>query len=238
MAVISCDGCGGKMNSELAVCPHCGVRRQLAERPKWSNDEIHALLATDRGVRDAEPARGMFQTLVLPHPATAGGVRIIELVLTAISLPLVIAGAATIGISRRARHVTGAGGEFTPALAMTVFGAVGLASHVPLAAIGVLVAAMWTRAWVRTRAGAVRGRDLMRIEPVPRASTPALAPARVVRDEPAAAKPELAAPPAAAPAARSVTSPAASPAALPAAQAVLPKPEPPSEPGAEPRLLR
>ena len=156
MAVTSCDVCSGKMNSEFAVCPHCGARRQRSERPRWSKDEIHALLATDPGSRAAEPPRGMFQTLVMPHPATSGSARIAELVLTGISLPLVITGAVAVGISRRARHVTGASGEVVPAVTMTVFGGLGLVGHAPLVAIGVLVAAMWTRAWVRARAAASR----------------------------------------------------------------------------------
>ena len=45
MAVIACDACGGKMNDGLAVCPHCGARRAVTERPKLSGDEIRALLA-------------------------------------------------------------------------------------------------------------------------------------------------------------------------------------------------
>jgi hypothetical protein len=233
MAVTSCDACGGKMNSEFAVCPHCGTRRPLTEQPRWSKDEIHALLATDPGARGAEPPRGMFQTLVMPHPATSGGGRIAELVLTGISLPLVIVGATAIGFTRRARHVTAPSGELVPAVTMTVFGGLGLIGQAPLVAIGVLVAAMWTRAWVRARAEAARGRDLMRIEPVAREPRPALAPARVVRDEPAATLPEpLAAPPA----------PAMVPLAVPAEPEVPPaaaaRPEPPGEPSAEPRLLR
>ncbi|HEX7840030.1 MAG TPA: hypothetical protein VF469_21285, partial [Kofleriaceae bacterium] len=140
MAVISCDACHGKMNSELAACPHCGARRAVTERPKLSNDEIRALLATDPGVRAAEPPRGLFQTLVLPHPETSGGVRIAELVLTVFSLPLVIAGAASLGVTRRLARQKPTGGELIPAFAMTVFGGLGLLGHLPLFAIGVPVA--------------------------------------------------------------------------------------------------
>jgi len=210
------------MNSELVVCPHCGARRQVSERPRWSKDEIHALLATDAGARGAEPPRGMFQTLVMPHPATSGTARVVELVLTGISLPLVIVGATAVGLTRRARGITGASGELVPAVTMTVFGGLGLIGAVPLVAIGGLVAAMWTRAWIRARAGAARGRDLMRIEPVAREPPRTLAPAKVVRDKPAA-------PPLAPPAAP------ATPTAEPAAATGT---EPAEEPGTVPRLLR
>src|SRR4051812_28748811 len=58
MAVIACDACGGRMNDGLAVCPHCGARRALTDRPKLSGEEIRALLATDRSTRDRAP-RGL-----------------------------------------------------------------------------------------------------------------------------------------------------------------------------------
>ena len=216
MAVISCDACSGKMNSGLAVCPHCGARRAVTERPKLSNDEIRALLATDPGLRGAEPPRGLLHTLVLPHPATSGGARIAELVLTALSLPLVLAGALSIGVTRRLARHKSTGGELVPALAMTVFGGLGLLGHVPLLAVGGSIAALWTRALIRWRAGTARGRDLMRIERPRRERSPALPAARAMRDEPAiAAKPGR---------------PAAPPAVAPE--------EPPLPSGAEPRLLR
>src|ERR1043166_604039 len=154
MATTSCDACGSKVNSELAVCPHCGARRKVSQRPGWSKDEIQALLATDATLRASEPPRGMFKTLVMPHPATSGGTRAIELVLTGLSLPLVIVGAGAIGLTRRARGIPGGSGELVPAVTMTVFGGLGLLGHVPAIAIVVLLAAMWTRAWIRASADA------------------------------------------------------------------------------------
>jgi hypothetical protein len=220
MAVTSCDGCGGRMNSELVVCPHCGARRARSEQPRWSKDEIQALLATDAASRAAEPPRGMFQTLVMPHPATSGRTRVVELVLTGISLPLVIVGAGSIGLIRRVRGITGGTGELVPAVTMTVFGGVGLLGQVPLIAIVALLAAMWTRAWIRAQADAARGRDLLRIEPVAREPSRALPAAHVVRDKPTAAPPALPEP------------------VKPAAPSAPAGPEPAGDPGDGPRLLR
>jgi DNA-directed RNA polymerase subunit RPC12/RpoP len=176
MAVIACDACGGKMNGGLAVCPHCGARRAVTERPKLSGDEIRALLATDRSARDAEP-RGLIQTLVLPHPATRGAARLAEIALTLLGLPLVISGAAAIALTRRARLTVAAGGELPAALAMTVFGGAGLLG-LPLALVGASIAAIWLRALIRIRSAPDRRADLHRIEPPPR-ERPTPLPARV-----------------------------------------------------------
>ena len=217
MAVIACDACGGKMNDGLAVCPHCGVRRALTERPKLSNEEIRALIVTDPVARSAQPARGMIQALVLPHPATSGGARIAEIVLTVIGLPLVVSGAIAVGLKRRARLTSVASGELAPALTMTVFGGVGLIGLPPLV-VGASVAAVWLRALIRARVAA-RGGDLHRIEPPARVRGPELPPARALPAEPRAPAPP----------------PPAEPGPEPRAPAV---PASPAEPGAEPRLLR
>lgn len=185
MAVIACDACGGKMNDGLAVCPHCSARRALTERPKLSHEEIRALLVTDPVARSAEPARGMLQALVLPHPATSGGARIAELVLTVVGLPLVVSGALAIGLTRRARLTSASGGEVPPALAMTVFGGAGLLGLPPLL-VGASVAAVWLRALIRARTVAGRGGDLHRIEPPTRVPRPEPPPARVAPAEPLA----------------------------------------------------
>jgi DNA-directed RNA polymerase subunit RPC12/RpoP len=176
MAVIACDACGGKMNDGLAVCPHCGARRALTERPKMSGEEIRALLATDRSARDAEP-RGLIQTLVLPHPATQGAARVAEIALTVIGLPLVISGAIAIALKRRTRLTVASGGELPAALVMTVFGGAGLIG-LPAALVGTSIAAIWLRALIRSRSAARRGVDLHRIEPAPR-ERPAASPAPV-----------------------------------------------------------
>lgn len=219
MATIACDTCSGKMNSELVVCPHCGARRNVTAQPRWSKDEIQALLATDAVSRAAEPPRGMFQTLVMPHPATTGGTRIAELVLTGISLPLVIAGAGAIMLTRRARGTAGSG-ELVPALTMTLFGGVGLIGSVPLIAIAALVTAMWARAWIRAHADTSRGRDLMRIEDVARPPRRALPAAQALRDRPAETPPAPATP-----------VPQGAPPAVAGAESA-------ADPGSGPRLLR
>jgi DNA-directed RNA polymerase subunit RPC12/RpoP len=165
MAVIACDACGGKMNDGLAVCPHCSARRALTERPKLSGDEIRALLATERSVRDRDQ-RGLIHTLVLPHPATRGAARLAELALTVVGLPLVISGAIAIGLTRRARLTAASGGELAAALAMTVAGGAGLLG-LPASLVGGSIAAIWLRALIRSRSAAGRGVDLHRIEAAP-----------------------------------------------------------------------
>jgi DNA-directed RNA polymerase subunit RPC12/RpoP len=219
MAVIACDACGGKMNDGLAVCPHCGARRALTERPKLSNEEIRALIVTDPVARSAEPPRGMIQALVLPHPATSGAARIAEIALTVIGLPLVVSGAVVLSRKRRARLTSAAGGELAPALTMTVFGVVGLIGLPPLL-VGASVAAVWLRALIRARVVARRVGDLHRVERAAGAPRPGLPTARALPAEPRA--PAAAAPP---------VEPGAEP-RTPAA------PAPPVELGAEPRLLR
>jgi DNA-directed RNA polymerase subunit RPC12/RpoP len=183
MAVIACDACGGKMNDGLAVCPHCGGRRALTERPKLSGDEIRALLATDRSSRDREP-RGLVPTLVLPHPATRGVARLAEIALTLVGLPIVVSGALAIALTRRARLAASSGGELAAALTMTVFGGSGL-FLVPTPVVGASIAAVWLRAVIRIRSGARREVDLHRIDPPARESPAPLA----ERSEPRAAAP-------------------------------------------------
>lgn len=166
MAVIACDACGGKMNDGLAVCPHCGGRRAVTERPKLSGDEIRALLATDRTTRDGE-RRGLMQTMIVPHPATRGAARVAEIALTVLGLPLVLSGAATIALTRRARLTAAPGGELPAAMVMTVFGGAGLLG-LPVALVGASIAAIWLRALIRIRSAPDRRVDLHRIEPPPR----------------------------------------------------------------------
>jgi DNA-directed RNA polymerase subunit RPC12/RpoP len=185
MAVIACDACGGKMHDGLAVCPHCGARRAVTERPKLSGDEIRALLATDPTARDGE-SRGLIQTLVLPHPATRGAARAAEIALTLIGLPSVLSGAIAIALTRRARLTAAAGGELPAALTMTVFCGPDL-FLAPASLVGASIAAIWLRALIRSRSAARRGvdlhRDLHRIErPAP--ERPAPEPARSEPEEP------------------------------------------------------
>jgi hypothetical protein len=213
MAAIPCDACGGKMNDGLAVCPHCGARRALADRPKLSGDEIRALLATDPRGRDGEP-RGVFQTLVLPHPATTGLTRLAELVLTGLSLPLVLGSAATLALTRRrALSSDQPTGEVVPAVLATFYGGGALLGPVPGIAIFALVAALWLRVAVRAWARGPRV-DLQHIDPPPR--RPALPVARVIHDDAAAA---------------------AAPPPAPAPSPTTASPEPPLDRGG-PRMLR
>lgn len=204
------------MSSDLAVCPHCGARRARTEPPKLSQDEIRALLATDPVARGAEAGRGMLHILVLPHPGTTGGVRVAELALTVLGLPLVLAGALSLALVRRARKLPPGGGELSAALTMTVFGGLALIGQVPTLLVGASLAALWARTLLRVRAGGAHQVDLQRIDRPAPARAPVLPEARAVHDA-------LAAPAAPAP---------------PPAPAAPARPESPADPSAGPRLLR
>ena len=181
--MIACDACGGKMNDGLAVCPHCGARRALTERPKLSGEEIRALLATDRSTRDREP-RGLVQALVLPHPATRGAARLAEIALTLVGLPVVVSAALALALTRRARLTAASGGELSAALTMTVFSGSGL-FLVPTPLVVASIAAVWLRAVIRIRSAGRRGVDLHRIDPPAREQPAPLA----ERSEPRVAAP-------------------------------------------------
>jgi hypothetical protein len=120
----------------------------------------------------------MFETLVLPHPATRGAGRVAELVLTAISLPLVLAGVGLALTRRRSLHRvrSSSAGELTWAFAITVFGVLFL-RLLPVVWVAVPIGAVWARAVIRVRARGARGRDLQRIE---RVEKPVLPAARVL----------------------------------------------------------
>jgi len=218
MAAIPCDACGGKMSSDLAVCPHCGARRARTEQPRLSQDEIRALLATDPVTRAAEARHGMLHTLMWPHPGTTGGARVVEIALTVLGLPLVLAGALSLALVRRARKLPPAGGELSAALTMTVFGGLALIGQVPTVLVGASLAALWARALLRVRTGGPRRVDLQRIERPAREPVAALPEARALRDAPAAA-------------------PAAPAGPVPVTPAPA-RPEPPADPNDGPRLLR
>ena len=161
----TCDACGNKVNDQAAVCPHCGKRRIAASLPgaKPSKEEIIALLAMQTSARP--PSEGLFQTLLLPHAATSGGARMVELACTVISLPLILAGITTFMFGRKSSEASR--GELAPVIRMTLFGTLGLVSLLGFAGVatgtmiaitGVSLAALWTRGLIR--ASAAKGPEL------------------------------------------------------------------------------
>jgi hypothetical protein len=180
VAVKNCASCGKPMNASAATCPHCAVRQPgfdaTAARKGLSPDEIRALLLTDTALRAGEPhSEGLFSTLVVPHAATTGLSRTLEVVLTIACAPLILAGLIALGLRRSvARNkITATSGELTPIIVMTVFGAL------PLQFIlGLLDVAGATQAWIilgsigglfvrgalRARAASARSGELLRVE--------------------------------------------------------------------------
>ena len=157
------------MNAVAVVCPHCNARRGDVATgvagKALSPAEIRALVLSD-SMRGPAPAAGMLSTLVLPHPSTAGSARLAELVLTAISLPLVAIGALTLAVTRRKTQATS--GELAPVMAMLGAGGLGLSSALSLlgvslmtnlAVTGASMVALIARGVIRARAAAQRSRD-------------------------------------------------------------------------------
>ena len=165
MAASECPSCGGKMNAQAVVCPHCGARRAKVTMAdaKLSKDEIRALITTDHG-NEVDDGRGLVATMFEPHPQTAGRSRKLEIALTVITAPLVATGllGIVLGRARLRRKLLAAKGEAISALVMSFFGGIGLyslldalhAPAVPLTAISVV--ALWVRATIRGNAASWR----------------------------------------------------------------------------------
>ncbi len=165
MAVTTCDACGNKVNDQAAVCPHCGKRRIAVSLAgaKPSKEELVALLAMQNSARP--PSEGLFQTLLLPHPATTGTARLVELVCTALSFPLILAGVSTFMFGKKSSEASR--GELAPVVRMTLFGTLGMVSVLGFAGVatgtmlaitGISLVALWTRGVIR--ASANKGPDL------------------------------------------------------------------------------
>jgi hypothetical protein len=179
MAVKNCASCGQPMNAVAAICPHCAKRQPgfdpTAARKAMSPDEIRALLLVDPSMRNTAPTSGLFSTLVLPHHATSGLARTIEIVLTIACAPLIIAGTIAIGLRRRVarERLQSAQGELMPVVVMTLFGALPLQFLLDILGcsgtqelyiiIGAIVALI-ARGILRARAASGQSADLMRIE--------------------------------------------------------------------------
>jgi hypothetical protein len=158
---MECAACGGKMHPSVAVCPHCGARRVgPAPKAKLDADEIRALLVLE-GVAGDQDEREWLATLVLPHPSTAGAARAIELALTVVSFPFVIAGALMFALHRlRGKSKIKMRGELGPLVLMSVFGTLGMWSVLGLAGVATakvfqislgFIGALIARAVVRSR---------------------------------------------------------------------------------------
>ena len=121
------------MSSDAAVCPHCGKHRDPATtgggsglaKVKMSPEELRALATVT--APDADSARGLVETLLLPHPGTTGGLRVVEIALTVATLPLVLSGLAMLSLRRLVSRTSAGIGESGAVLLMAVVGGTSLA---------------------------------------------------------------------------------------------------------------
>lgn len=126
MAIAPCEKCGKPRSEFAAVCPHCGARRGGGgggdlSKQELSPEEVRAV-AMMMGLAHPPASRGVMEAMVLPHPATSGATRLVELGLTVLCSPLILAGTIAVAIRNRKVTRTVLNGEATPALAMILFG--------------------------------------------------------------------------------------------------------------------
>lgn len=152
----TCEGCGGRVNDVVVVCPHCGHKRE-GIRPTYTKAEIQALIATDVATRGHDDSFGLVKSLIVPHKHSHGIARILELALTALTLPAVLIGALGVAAfrGRKARTaLLSATGELLPVFIMTVLGGGAIWTLFGADYAAIAITAMWARAAVRiTSAG-------------------------------------------------------------------------------------
>ena len=171
MPTTPCPSCKQPMAVTSVVCPHCNARRGDVAPPPMSQDEIRAMIAVDSPSPDE--GDGKVSTLILPHPATRGLARTVELALTIATLPLVLAGVVTLAFARKRREKYETGrGELVPTLAMAGLGGLGFATILSLldvstgmtiAITGGSMLALFVRAGIRGHAASARSRNLHRL---------------------------------------------------------------------------
>ena len=158
---MDCEACGGKMAATSVVCPHCGARRTAPPKPTFDKDEIRALLVAKGAVPTHDDERDWLATLVLPHPATHGAARMLEVAMTLVALPFVLAGVVFFAFHRlRKRGPITMRGEAGPLALMSLMGSLGawavlsiagVSGGTTLAIVIVSIAALCVRAAVRSR---------------------------------------------------------------------------------------
>ncbi len=124
---MECEACGGRMAPSSVVCPHCGARRKNPPKLALDQDEVRALLVAQGAVAVHADDRNWLATLVLPHPATRGAARALELLLTIAGLPFIAAGVVFFALHRIGkRGPIQMRGEVGPLVLMSVMGTLGL----------------------------------------------------------------------------------------------------------------
>jgi hypothetical protein len=235
----NCGACGQPVNDAVAKCPHCGEKQVRAGAPTYSRAEIQALIDNDEAYSAHTGSSAIFKSLLSPHKHTKGFMRVLELVLTGITLPAVVIGAFGIALlgARRSKGAFSTTGEIAPVVVMTLLGggtiAMWLGGQYAILAIG----AMWARAAVRLISSGQRERELIELDQRDAAKralaagpAPALPPSRP------SAPPVAAAP---LPAARAVSSPVRPSAPVVVKEPIkAPEPVKQTDPNDEPSILR
>ena len=229
----NCEACGGKVNEVVAKCPHCGEKRAMSA-PTFSKAEIHAIIANEETLRSNQDGLGLFRSLVVPHKTTRGPMRLLEIALTAVTLPAVVVGAVGLSLvgARYRKASYGTTGELMPVVVMTLMGGGTIAMWLGAEYAMLAISAMWARAAVRMISGGKHERSLLEPDlPAPTTIKGALPPARVVTGPvPVVAAPAVAAP--ARPSTPAIRTPEPPRPVEPA------QPANPAEPGDEPSILR
>jgi hypothetical protein len=247
--VATCDACGGPVNDAVVKCPHCGEKRDVGPAT-YSRAEVQALIDNEEAYAAHTGSSAMFKALLAPHKHTRGLMRILELALTAVTLPAVAIGAFGIALlgGRRSKGAFSTTGEIAPVVVMTILGGGAIWTWLGGSYAMMAITAMWARAAVRMISAGQREREMIELDQKDAAKralasgpAPALPPRSTSAPTPAVA--------AALPPARVVTEPARP--STPAMRA----PEPPKpiapierpktadpdkahEPGDEPSFLR
>jgi hypothetical protein len=197
MAATDCKSCGGKVNVETVVCPHCGTRRPDAVRPTFSKEEVRALLVTN-DIASKAGDRGIAATLVFPHPEVYGSLRWVELAMTVLCAPLVLVGIALTMLGKRwLAALNSRLGEIFLAGVMTC---AGLSFAKMLSAMGVghpvffalvSVGALWTRTAIRLHTIPDHSADLLTVAKPVRRPRAIAAPPPIVNAPAAVESPKI-----------------------------------------------
>jgi hypothetical protein len=257
--VATCEACGGPVNDAVVKCPHCGEKRDVGPAT-YSRAEVQALIDNEEAYQAHTGSSAMFKALLAPHKHTRGVMRILELALTAITLPAVAIGALGIALlgGRRSKGAFSTTGEIAPVVVMTILGGGAIWTWLGGSYAMMAITAMWARAAVRMISSGQRERELIDLDQKDAAKRalasgplPALPPSRPTT-VPASPPPRPSAPPAPVaaplPSARVVSEARPSTPAMrtpeplkpvaPTARANTADPDKAPEPGDEPSFLR
>ena len=165
MATTTCDACGGPVNDAVVKCPHCGEKRSTGPAV-YSRAEIQALIDNEEAYQAHTGSSALFKSLLLPHKHTRGLMRILEVALTAVTLPAVAIGALGIALlgARRSKGAFSTSGELAPVVVMTILGGGSIAMWLGGSYAMMAITAMWARAAVRMISTGQREREMIELD--------------------------------------------------------------------------